>query len=273
MSKFSLTIGFDSVEEYIRVSSRIAALFASTTVEPVAQPAVGNAPPGFEPGPFPSAANPAPATADDDGPTDTNAPEYDSAGIPWDERIHAGTKGRNQDGTWKRRRNTSDVTYNIVMAELAQKTAGQQPSAPPAIPAPPAAPVTASPAGNVDTGAVPAPPAPVVQAPVMAAQPATAFTLPTPPAPAAPAVPPTPPAPVAVAPEPVAAAPADPAPGMDFKVFMPKLAQAMNEKRFDQNALNGWLQQWQLNDIGQLATDRVKTEQFYNWLKSSNLVD
>lgn len=28
-------------------------------------------------------------------------PEKDSAGLPWDGRIHAGTKARNADGTWR----------------------------------------------------------------------------------------------------------------------------------------------------------------------------
>lgn len=42
----------------------------------------------------------------------------DTAGIPWDARIHAGTKTTNKDGTWSRRRNTPDATYDAVMAEL-----------------------------------------------------------------------------------------------------------------------------------------------------------
>lgn len=44
--------------------------------------------------------------------------ERDVAGIPWDERIHASTKTTNKDGTWTRRRNTPDATFDAVMAEL-----------------------------------------------------------------------------------------------------------------------------------------------------------
>lgn len=42
----------------------------------------------------------------------------DSAGIPWDERIHSSTKGTNKDGTWSRRRNTDEALFQSVMAEL-----------------------------------------------------------------------------------------------------------------------------------------------------------
>ncbi|MGL5284215.1 MAG: hypothetical protein ACRC8W_21135, partial [Plesiomonas shigelloides] len=34
----------------------------------------------------------------------------DSEGLPWDERIHAGSKTRNQDGTWKARKKRQDMT-------------------------------------------------------------------------------------------------------------------------------------------------------------------
>lgn len=51
-------------------------------------------------------------------PDDIPAPERDSDGIPWDERIHASTKSANKDGTWTRRRNTPDAAFDAVMAEL-----------------------------------------------------------------------------------------------------------------------------------------------------------
>lgn len=44
--------------------------------------------------------------------------DRDTAGIPWDERIHASTKTTNRDGTWTRRRNTPDEVFDKVMAEL-----------------------------------------------------------------------------------------------------------------------------------------------------------
>jgi len=73
----------------------------------------------------------------DDGPGDRQfmAPGgLDSAGTPWDERIHASTRTTNKDGTWTRRRNTPDEVFATVMAEL--KGA---PVAPPPPPEPSAA--------------------------------------------------------------------------------------------------------------------------------------
>lgn len=45
-------------------------------------------------------------------------PARDSAGIPWDERIHASTKTTTANGQWTRRRNTPDKVFDDVMAEL-----------------------------------------------------------------------------------------------------------------------------------------------------------
>lgn len=42
----------------------------------------------------------------------------DANGLPWDERIHAGSKTMNKDGTWKKRRGVNDATFNAVVAEL-----------------------------------------------------------------------------------------------------------------------------------------------------------
>ncbi|MGL5281822.1 MAG: hypothetical protein ACRC8W_08770 [Plesiomonas shigelloides] len=40
----------------------------------------------------------------------TSGLHTDSEGLPWDERIHAGSKTRNQDGTWKARKKRQDMT-------------------------------------------------------------------------------------------------------------------------------------------------------------------
>lgn len=45
-------------------------------------------------------------------------PELDSKGLPWDHRIHAGSKGKNTDGGWKRKKNTPDEVIAAVEAEL-----------------------------------------------------------------------------------------------------------------------------------------------------------
>lgn len=54
----------------------------------------------------------------DDEPTNDTPPATDKNGLPWDERIHAGTKALNGDGTWKKRRGVDDATVAAVTAEL-----------------------------------------------------------------------------------------------------------------------------------------------------------
>lgn len=54
----------------------------------------------------------------DDEPTNDAPPATDKNGLPWDERIHAGTKALNADGTWKKRRGVDDATIAAVTAEL-----------------------------------------------------------------------------------------------------------------------------------------------------------
>lgn len=59
-----------------------------------------------------------PTTEDDDGEQNNSAPTVDKNNLPWDERIHAGTKALNADGTWKKRRGVDDATTASVTAEL-----------------------------------------------------------------------------------------------------------------------------------------------------------
>lgn len=116
-----------------------------------------------------------PAPAGDEDGTEEPAGDLDTNGIPWDERIHSGTKKQNKDGTWARRRNTDDAVYEQVMAELkaahvALVGDGQAPEgdsaasafgtqAPPAVPVPPAPPAAAAPPAPAPA---PAPPAAAV---------------------------------------------------------------------------------------------------------------
>lgn len=82
----------------------------------------------------------------------------DGADIPWDERIHSGSKEMSQAGIWKRRRNTPDALFDAVMAELKAANTKEAASAivpppPSAIPAPPTtaaapSPVPAAPAAS-----------------------------------------------------------------------------------------------------------------------------
>lgn len=73
-------------------------------------------------------------------------PATDKNGLPWDERIHAGTKALNGDGTWKKRRGVDDATVAAVTAELTgaapEPTPAPQPDPTPApTPEPTPAPV------------------------------------------------------------------------------------------------------------------------------------
>jgi len=56
-------------------------------------------------------------TADTDDP---NCPELDANGLPWDARIHAGSKAKLQDGTWRKKRGVDDEDYNRIVEELKQ---------------------------------------------------------------------------------------------------------------------------------------------------------
>ena len=67
-------------------------------------------------------------------------PATDKNGLPWDERIHAGTKALNGDGTWKKRRGVDDATVAAVTAELTGAAPAPTPQPEPT-PAPTPAPV------------------------------------------------------------------------------------------------------------------------------------
>lgn len=59
--------------------------------------------------------------------------ELDSQGLPWDVRINATNRSRNQDGTWRARRGMNDeAKVNGVKAELRAMLAIPAPPAPPA---------------------------------------------------------------------------------------------------------------------------------------------
>lgn len=74
---------------------------------------------------------------------DVTSATLDSAGLPWDARINAGTKTQNKDGTWKRLKGCDDAVYDAVIAELR----ALHPKATAAVAAPqvPAAPVVTAP--------------------------------------------------------------------------------------------------------------------------------
>ena len=115
----------------------------------------------------------------------------DTSGLPWDERIHAGSKTTKADGTWTRRRGVDDATYKSVEAELrAQAGLGNPQPQPVAIPQPAAT-------SPVPVAAPAAPVATAIGATVAAPVPSSV--------PTAPAVAPTLPEPVAPQPAPAVA--------------------------------------------------------------------
>lgn len=81
-------------------------------------PPVDNLPPppvdNLPPAPAPLAP-PAPVVAD--VPVD-NSVEVDSAGLPWDGRIHSGGKTKLADGTWRDKRGVGDSEREAIVAEL-----------------------------------------------------------------------------------------------------------------------------------------------------------
>lgn len=89
--------------------------------------------------------------------------ERDSAGLPWDERIHSGSKKKNADGKWKLRKNVDDAVVKSVEAGFLSR---ELPPVNASVTVPPTVPVTL--VANV------IPPAPVA-APVMMQAPTRDF--------------------------------------------------------------------------------------------------
>lgn len=91
-----------------------------------------------------------------------NTVELDKNGIPWDERIHAGTKRKNADGTWSLKKGVDKELAAQIIAEyqVAAPTTTTVPAVPaapsapsaPTPPAPPAAPVPPAPPKAEDAG-------------------------------------------------------------------------------------------------------------------------
>lgn len=99
-------------------------------------------------------------------------PARDSDGLPWDERIHSAKPTITGSGTWRRRKNLDDATYNTVRAQL--MATGASAGAATVSPAPAVAPpvLTPAPAPILPPAAsvqpIPPIPAPQPVAPVVA---------------------------------------------------------------------------------------------------------
>ena len=55
-------------------------------------------------------------------PQPSGTAELDAAGIPWDERIHAGTKTKTAKGLWTRKKGVEDALYDAVVASYKDTT-------------------------------------------------------------------------------------------------------------------------------------------------------
>jgi hypothetical protein len=60
-------------------------------------------------------------------------PAVDSTGLPWDERIHSGSKSVKADGSWTRKKNTPDALFASVSAELRARAGTATVGNPPAL--------------------------------------------------------------------------------------------------------------------------------------------
>lgn len=89
--------------------------------------------------------------------------ELDKNGLPWDERIHAGTKTKLKSGEWKAKKSVDPALVASVEAELRARMAAT-PAPVAAVPAVPAAPVAPAvdPAAVFGAAAPGVPPAPTI---------------------------------------------------------------------------------------------------------------
>jgi hypothetical protein len=171
--------------------------------------------------------------------------DVDKDGLPWDARIHAESKAKNADGSWRAKRKVDPAVVTAVTAELRAVMAAPVPAAPVAAPPPPvagdavqaeAAAAFGSPAPLPPTAAVVPPPPPAV-----------------PPAPAAASAPPVSP-PVAGA-ETVAETPAPP-PSADppFVVMMRGVTARQQAGTLSADAVAAALANLGLPSIASLAS-------------------
>jgi hypothetical protein len=152
-----------------------------------------------------------------------NGVEVDATGLPWDQRIHAGTKTKKADGTWTARRGVEPATVAVVTAELRQLMSLPTPTP-----------------GNVPptAGASVTPPAP--PAPVM----------PTPPAPPAPTTAPA--AHVTIPTAPAGVPPLPPTTGIDFAALAKMIGELIPAGRLTQDQLAAITQKYGVPQFGLL---------------------
>jgi hypothetical protein len=134
-----------------------AGAYPSPNAHAVAPAGLPNLPPVVSPSVPPIVQPAVVPTAGATGGSPASGVEVDIHGLPWDERINAGTKSKNKDGSWMAKRGLNDAALVArVKAELravaAGAPAGAVPFVPPVAASAPAQPVAPSePAGPPTT--------------------------------------------------------------------------------------------------------------------------
>lgn len=145
-----------------------------TPVAPALPPSAPIAAAPIPTAPYPNM-TPQPIVSPDDEEDDNDtpnalAPDVDSNGLPWDERIHSGSKALTAKGAWKKRKGAPAPLVQQVEAELRARAAAPAPQ--PMIPPPPVAmpqPVPMQPVAAVPVPAsIPGPIPAVTPAPIPA---------------------------------------------------------------------------------------------------------
>ena len=174
-------------------SAQPAPIVAPSTVAVAPVPTAPVATLDISPAPTTAFAQPAPIAP---APVTTAAPptaspaasgsvERDAKGMPWDGRIHASSKAKVADGSWRYKRGVDDTTIAPIEAEIRAALAAPVGGSPAFAPHPfydqQPAPVVAPPPPAAVVAAVPAAPIPAAPAPVVAPPPAAPVAVPVPP--------------------------------------------------------------------------------------------
>lgn len=101
----------------------------------------------------PAATSTAPPTPESSESPEVDDDMVDADGLPWDERIHAGTQTKTADGRWKRKRGVDQTLVDQVVAELKGEPEPAAPAMPAALMAQAPAPVDAGPYASVTDAA------------------------------------------------------------------------------------------------------------------------
>lgn len=111
-------------------------------------------------------------------PAASGSVERDANGMPWDGRIHASTKAKVADGTWRYKRGVDDTVIKPIEAELRAAAAAPAPVGSAFAPHPFLAPEATQPPVAAAVAPVPPPPAPAAPPPVVAPPPVAPVAVP-----------------------------------------------------------------------------------------------